>query len=489
MSIIYRPYQLDAIQATADALAAHVNTLVIAPTGSGKSYMQAETLRTIPGGALLTPSVEIARGIAVKLGYTGKNPESVQIYTPMRFLNLLKKANGHGNPFKLIRYLLIDESHHDAANTYQEIYQRCQIPRVGFTATPYRINARQTEAFLKNWQRQTCVLTWKDAVEQGYLSFPDIRTIPLIDDDTLNVTNGDIDIKQLENATHSIYDALYAALNAEGITPPRRPTIMAFPGVRTCGEFVEYGNRRGNYNFEMLTGESTDKERKASIARMIASYSILAQINILGEGVDFPVRHLIDVSPTLSPVRFVQRLGRVMRPVKPGESPPVYLCFNRNVQHHGYLLADVLPPSAIAESIEAFGGLSQRCTNRVAGIETFGRIKPSEVRCKDGTFVHLYMVNGLDYQDCKFQYAVVISPIQAEPFWFNRELPDGKWQTTTKPENFTATGSASKYLLSPNQVAWWQKSARAFGLDETQEIDSRSFQLLPILANTRMRLA
>jgi hypothetical protein len=84
---------------------------------------------------------------------------------------------------------------------------------------------------------------------------------------------------------------------------------------------------------------------------------VLISVRVLGEGVDLPwLRRIVDARPTTSPVLFLQHLGRITRP---GPGTPEYICTNRNVERHAYLLAGLLDNLSLAAA-EAFKGPSKR---------------------------------------------------------------------------------------------------------------------------------
>ena len=127
----------------------------------------------------------------------------------------------------------------------------------------------------------------------------------------------------------------------------------------------------------LVVGGTPGEQRRAAFAATAARRAALVQVSVVSEGVDLPgLRRLVDCRPTLSPVYWLQCLGRIRRPVPSGEPPPEYICTNRNLSRHCYLLEGMLPLAAVREAQGAFETPSRRMGIRVVGLVP-GLIVPS----------------------------------------------------------------------------------------------------------------
>jgi hypothetical protein len=219
------------------------------------------------------------------------------------------------------------------------------------------------------------------------LSFPRCEIVPLVDDETITVRNGEFVAEAITDATRSrLADG--AALILEGwYNAPRRPTMVSLPNTETLRLFADAMAARVSpvaAPVASVTAETGRAERRAAFAACVASEAILLQINVVSEGVDLPIRRLYDFAPCLSPVKWLQQLGRITRPVRPGEDAPEYFCTNRNLLRHAYLLEGCLPAEVLAAGVKAFGGVGKYAALRAVGLEALGRLKAIELPLRTG---------------------------------------------------------------------------------------------------------
>jgi superfamily II DNA or RNA helicase len=93
--------------------------------------------------------------------------------------------------------IIIDECHHSIGNTWQSILNYfSDVPRIGFTATPERLDGKGLGE--NNIFNKIIVgIQTKEAVKQGFLSYPIIYKPPGIPD-SYKIKKGDYDIKEQE---------------------------------------------------------------------------------------------------------------------------------------------------------------------------------------------------------------------------------------------------------------------------------------------------
>lgn len=449
--------------------------LIASATGTGKSYVELDLLAREPGGVLLTPSNEIITSLLQKLGH--ETPSSTarlktlaadnSIYTPMSFRNSLLR--GEMEP---PRYLLWDEVHHQTAATWTDVTTLTEVHEIGLTATPYRGTARGTIEFRETWGEPDWIYTYPDAIERGYISLPTFKTVPLLDDDIIEVQAGEFHVSNVESETRSRLMELATLIKSY---PLDRPTMVAMPTRALCAELAAM--LPGS---SIVTGDTKRKDRDAAYEACLACKSILIQIAVVGEGIDLAIRRIFDACPTLSPVRWVQLIGRLMRPG--GESE--YIGTNRNLLRHVYALQCVIPTDAVADAQEFFG-LGTRSAGRAFGLEGLGRFKANPLPLANGLQGEVYLLEQSNAGEVT-QYACICHPVHESPLWavrINAAGVYGRWAVTESPEGFKGFTSADGREPSDKQKAWWTKAARRYGLDPEAKLNRRSFAALPILAD------
>ena len=469
--------------------------LYSSPTGTGKSVMELALLQRFPDTVLITPSIGIINGMLQKLGSPAADgseatvlaaAESLGIWTPVRFRNRLADAVVN-RPKRLI----IDEAHHDLANVYQEIHAMCaDRPKVGLSATCFRGTPKATAAFREQWGEPVVILSISAAVKGGYLAMPSVSVLPLVDDDKIEVVNGEIKVQAASEAVKSRIDDIANHCRrffSAGLFDI--PTMVSLPSV-DCVEVAEVFFHAKGLPFVSVTGEVGYADRTDAFTKCINRQAILLQIRVVSEGVDLPIRRLIDCSPTLSPVLWLQQFGRITRP---WDQQPQYICTNRNLERHCYLLEGFVPPEAVAAAQQGFNGPSQRAGQRVIGLEALGRFKPTTVRLRDGQSVTMYSISSIE-ANMKVDYAAILHPRYPDVVYAKREstrtggvtVGYGKWELIQKLPDLTGFSSAPGSPVTPKQKAWWERAAGNFGIDSTVEPTRRQFALLPILNDLKM---
>jgi superfamily II DNA or RNA helicase len=503
--------------------------LLAAPTGTGKSVVEIliqQSLIETHQPWIITPSIEIIRGLLEKLQYIF--PEvytyelelhesesslielawALHITTPVRFRNAM--LAGIQDAPKL---LIMDEGHHSLSNTTKDIDALAgYCPAILLTATPYRGTLKGSAEFRKRYGEPVWLIDYPEAADRGYITIPDCKMLPCIDDDIIEIENGEFVASRVESIVAdkiefvADYCKQFVNTNVECIevTEPHdvfpmhvpgyawrewdRPTMLALPSRETAKTMARELNRI-NCPSVVITGESSHKERQLAFQQMAMRKVAVCQVNVVSEGVDIPeLGRLIDLQPTLSPVRWVQLFGRVMRPKKPA---PEYICTNRNLFRHGYILDGALPPSVLAEAASAFPGSTIRGqAGRAVGLESLGRLRAASVPYVDGTAGQAYFVSTVQ-DNTVIEYAAITHPCYAEILWarkqrtkyeFNR---DARWLRCDPPDDLTGFASIPAKPITDKQKDWWKRSAKAFGLNPDAEVDNKTFQALPVFSNLR----
>lgn len=500
----FRDYQRKAIDSMkAEALGGVPAGLNKIPTGGGKTLVavaakweiEQETDKRV---LQIIPTLDIGTGFYRAMGGVGKTDrawlEAHGVYTAKVLLNRL--ADGAVNP-EDYDIVFDDESHHFVDETHKaiDLYMGYK-PRQGMTATPFRGTPKETNALLEYWGNNLHDwLSEEDAVKFGYVSAPTCEVLPLVDDETINVSNGEFSTVGVEAATEDKLEEL--VLWTKKFFDPvtglwDRPTLMALTSVHLVNEALRWFDHYGLPAVGM-TGENIARE--GDFKDTIDRKKLLVQIKVVGEGVDYPFRRMIDAAPTMSPVFWRQRIGRIMRPVKPGEAPPHYVATNHNLLRHGYLLKGVLPPDVFTRAAQVWGEdfkPSKRMVSRAAGLDGIGKFMPNIIPLVGGAFWWMFVVAT---PDGRKHYCALVPPHGGTTYYGVREYEiddsqgvrrkkmenDPKWRRIKRLPDLTGCLSVPAPPLTPPMVKWWKAQARFKGLDDEAEVNSRVFQVLPFL--------
>lgn len=472
------------------------------PTGTGKTYVALAIKNRAKSelgliGYVVAPNDDILAGFATKDGvlpdgkggtYSKPLLESHGFYTPVALRNRL--ASGTIKPPD---FLIPDESHHWEAETGKLLdLLTSVVPCIGLSASFFRGTPKSTAELHKKWGQANPIITMQDAVAKGYMQFPECRIIPLLDDDVIEVRNGEFVIQDLERQLTDVRKRLVYEVGL--LYSPAgydKPTMLSLPSVMLAEMYTDELNNAG-LPAVCITGETKAADRQKRFRQCLAKSHALVQIRVVSEGVDFPFRRLIDLSPTLSPVLWLQQFGRITRP---GDDPPEYICTNRNLLRHAYLLEGLLPPAVYKSGEELFGKPSERRTVRALGFEGLGKFKVDDIPLHNGTTGQLVCISAVN-GNIVTEYAAIASPLHPEVLYAVR-CNERRLDSDTVYTNWVQIGgipnldqgyaSVGKGSLSDKQKAWWKRSARWYGLDETAIPNRRQFVALPVLFNTGFR--
>lgn len=391
--------------------------------------------------------------------------------------------------------VITDEGHHWMPGSQAEEAFRLlpQNPLLfGFSATWYRMTPAATGDLRAYWGNPFEMVTILEAIKQGFVVSPEVVIQPLLDDDIVSVgANGEFQVSSLSESTGSRLSDI--AKLAE-VWHAKKPTAVIVPSVETA---VDLGIMLGG-KAEVVTGETPMRDRPALYRRLAANEIILVAVNVIGEGWDCPeLGCLIDAQPTMSPVRWFQTICRLSRPYK--DMVKTYVCTNRNLERHAFLLAGVLPDDTIAEAQEAFPQRPNRSNRRQRMLEGIGRFAANPLPLSNGVrgeCYHLSVVEASGGDDLLKEIVLVVDPRRYDVVWLGRQSRrsnSGKfaWSKWTRIEPATdLRGFSSARLrnrpLSTKQLAWWTRSASAFGLDGTTQPESQAvFAVLPALVESQ----
>lgn len=469
--------------------------MIVSPTGSGKTKMQSENLLALPGKILqVCPTLEIARGFCSWLGCgtSRQELEGGHVFTAKRLKNLLGDCELDLDNYVGIQ---IDEGHHAVDDTHMAIQAYLgRKPFQLFTATGYRGTAKGTAELHALVQGNIYhAIRIPEAIKLGIMAMPTIEVLPLVDDELIDVVGGEFQVTKIEGHTRNVLEEVARLVDTRYRRGDRwdRPTMIAVSSVQLAEDLHSLMSMSS-----VITGETPDAERIRIFQDLQDCKTVLIQIATVTEGVNLPeLGRLIDLDPTMSPVKCMQRVGRVCRPKSP---PPEWIVCNHNLLRHGYLWEGAIPPSTFIQAktvwAKDFQPSKRLAIRAIRGdLKSLGRFQPSNVPTLDGTPAWFYcfgVVDGL----VATQYGLLLHPAFPDPIMGKRTIPigeDGKRDYTAKPRWVPIKGipeikgatSVPAGPFSPGQQKWWEQEAKHRNLDPAAKLDARTFQVLPFLNN------
>jgi superfamily II DNA or RNA helicase len=567
-----RPYQADMVEdalrfcAACDDLDDTVideqrRIMYSLPTGGGKGSASLWLLKrlrdgdptdpSVPGlpeqpqrdAWILTPSLEVIRGFLERTGVDAKTLREssaeklhklaarIRVTTPVRLDNYLRDPKPENLLAPYVTgvpdVIIYDEAHHAIEENSVSGNLFAMAPHatwIGLTATPYRGTPRGTQALEAAWREIVEVLDIPAAVRLGAWALPTFEVVGLVDDDRIKLSGGDFQAKAAGKAVGSRIEDLAALTRrrfvgsdplvfdgGDALDPRHRvPTAVTVPNREAAGLLVEALDRLG---VDAVKIDANTKTRDRAVAYDAAreGRAVLVSVRVISEGVDLPwLRRLIDARPTMSPVSFVQQLGRITRP---GDVRPEYVCVCRNLERHAYLLGGCVPPQAVKAAQDAFEKPSKRDSLRSVGLEQLSRHKPILLHLADGLKGRMFSVYTIDEQSgAKTCYAALQHPSFATPIYAARtdkrlDEPQGstnegaakvwdwgKWRRVNRlPDTLEGwSTSSARGKATERQRESWRRNAARVGLDpeaaNLEKLTKREVEPLFVLLNTKANM-
>tara|TARA_R110002167_G_scaffold269877_1_gene476408 strand:- start:228 stop:1904 length:1677 start_codon:yes stop_codon:yes gene_type:complete len=362
--MLLRPYQEIAVNSASEALDKHGNTVVVAPTGAGKTIMLSSLIgkRHIPRrnvlvlqhrDELVNQNMDKFKRVNPNISTSVVNAEQKdwEGETVFSMVQTLCRPNNLQN-MKSIDMVVVDESHHVVADSYLRIINAARevnkdVKVVGFTATPNRGDKKGLREVFTNCSHQIEIST---LIREGFLVSPKTYVIDVgVRSELQNVRKTVVDFDMDQVARIMNKRAINERVVEEWMAKANdRKTVVFCSTVAhaedLCDEFVNKGVRA-----ELVTGE-TDKNVRASILNDLGRGDVQVVVNVavLTEGFDAPpVSCIILTRPCSYKATMVQMIGRGLRTIDPDEHPNIIktdcivLDFGTSVLTHGSLEDDV----------------------------------------------------------------------------------------------------------------------------------------------------
>lgn len=302
--------------------------LVVAATGSGKTYLAAFDARNVDAKRLLFLAhkdailessrrtfqsvFKTSRSYAIFNGNNQSGLDADFVFASIQMLqrHLLEFSKSQFD------YIVIDEVHHSAAKTYQEVlsYFKPEF-LLGLTATPERMDGKSVYEIFQN--NVPFDLRLREAIENELV-------VPFhyfgIKDSFLSYSEADVKAKIGEIAKN-----MCSKENCDFIDQQirlHRPNDAKLRCIGFCSTRFEAQNLASifadkGYGTAYVDGRTETGERLEIFSRLEKTddpLNLVFAIDILNEGIDVPsINMVLFLRPTESSTIFIQQLGRGLR--------------------------------------------------------------------------------------------------------------------------------------------------------------------------------
>lgn len=242
--------------------------------------------------------------------YTGaeKNVEAQVLFATVQSIsnNLLEFGT------KDFEYIIVDECHHAAAKTYQQIFSYFEPKFIlGLTATPERADG---EDILKLFQNVAHKMDLKTAVERGILA--PIRCIRVKTDIDLS----EVRIHGIKYNAQDLESKLFIPERNNLIVDTYMKYVLGKKTVIFCASVDHATEIAGLLKEQGIRAAAVSSREKVAIRDQIlldyeeGDINVLCACDLLNEGWDSPRTEVLFMArPTMSKVIYMQQLGRGTR--------------------------------------------------------------------------------------------------------------------------------------------------------------------------------
>ncbi|CUQ99457.1 putative helicase [Lactobacillus phage EV3] len=301
------------------------SVLIQSPAGSGKSVMIAEIVRNAKGHVLfMVHRQELVDQIKETLINDDIDMKKVSVMTVGKVKNRLDKLPKPS-------LIITDESHHSLAKTYLKIYEFYKdVPRIGFTATPWRMNKKDGLDIVYEDMVEGKSVQW--LIDNHYLAPYKYFSVDLTNKNKLKASGaGDYTKQSMEDAFE--YDSFGDVVSTYQKVAAGTQAILYAPSVEYSKIFAEEFEEAGIT--AVHADAKTPKHERNQIMSDFKSgkIKILCNVDLISEGFNVPdCETVIMCRPTKSLVIYIQQSMRSMR-YKPNKQAIIIDHVANYVQH------------------------------------------------------------------------------------------------------------------------------------------------------------
>ena len=324
-----RDYQIDICTRVREAFGYHRSVMVQMPTGTGKTVVLASLVSQLKNENVLIVAhrrelIEQIKATIKRLNMEDRNITVESIQTISRHLTsngvATPPAGGQGG-FSLV---VIDEAHHALAKTYKMMWETWPDAKfLGLTATPCRLNGK---GFTDLFEVLLSSLTVPEFIKKGVLAPFDYVTInegssqqQLIDSLTKRGADGDYQVKEMNEVLNK-RPSIEQLYNCYTQFAKKKKGIIYAVSIEHARSIAEYYESK-RIKAVAISAKTPAKERAGFLDDFRkGKIQTLVNVDIFSEGFDCPDVEFIQLArPTLSLAKYLQMVGRGLRPHKKKE--------------------------------------------------------------------------------------------------------------------------------------------------------------------------
>ena len=285
------------------------SVLIVSPAGSGKSVVIAEIARL----ALLKPKGQVMftvhrKELVEQITQSFKaNEVDLSRCTIMTVGKIAHRLDKLPKPTLIIT----DETHHSLAKTYKKIYEYYEnVPRLGFTASPWRLSGKGLGDVYESMVEGPDV---KWLIDNHYLAPYDYYSVKLIDDTALKRSStGDYTNKSIDDAVGKVIYGDVIKTYKEKVNGQK--AIVYAHSIEFSKKVAQEFNEAG-ISAEHADSKTPAKEREKIMSDFkTGKIKVLCNVDLISEGFDVPdCTVVIMLRPTESLVLDIQQSMRCMR--------------------------------------------------------------------------------------------------------------------------------------------------------------------------------
>ena len=334
-----RPYQSAAADAIFKEWQDNDSTLVVMPTGGGKTILFADVIRRVfPRRALVIAhreelifqardKIQRVTGLEadVEMGDYSTDAGLFNA-SPVVVSTIQTQCSGGDGGGRMSKFdpqrfgvLIIDEAHHATSQTYRRVidYYRTNpaLKVLGVTATPDRADE---EALGQVFQTVAFDYEVQDAIHDGWLVPIEQQMVHVegLDYSSIRTTAGDLnggDLAAVMEAEKNLQQMASASLSIIG----QRRALVFTASVKAAEMTAEIFNRHRSGMASWVCGKTDKDDRRSFLSDFAAGkVQVMCNCGVLTEGFDDPgVEVIIMGRPTKSRSLYSQMVGRSTRPL------------------------------------------------------------------------------------------------------------------------------------------------------------------------------
>lgn len=358
-----RPRQVQAKDRCVPALKEKKNTLLVAPTGAGKTVMLSAVIGELAVKKTLvlqhrTELVDQNRSTFERMNphmRTGAYNANYKETWPDVIFGMIQTVSRGDNMLEIPNpdLIVVDEAHHSAADSYLKTLQHFKVKNpdlmvFGVTATPQRGDKKAIRMVYDNCADQ---ITLSELIREGHLVRPRCLVVDIgVQEELKNVKKTALDFDMA--AVEAIMDR--AVLNDKIVAEWKeragdRLTVVFCSTIDHAKHVTEAFVNAG-VKAAVVHSDLSDGERAAILSDFDKGvYQVLVNVAILTEGWDCqPVSCVILLRPSSYKSTMIQMIGRGLRKLDPERYPGqtkddcIVLDFGTSILIHGDINQEVV---------------------------------------------------------------------------------------------------------------------------------------------------